>query len=51
MYGYADDPRIVAAFAARRAELVRQRALLSPALVKEGLSMLPPAGAKNAAAR
>jgi len=51
MYGYADDPRIVAAFAARRAELVRQRTLLSPALVKEGLSLLPPAGAKNAAVR
>jgi hypothetical protein len=43
MLGYADDPRIVAAFASRRAALVQQRAELPAALAKEGLSMLPPA--------
>jgi len=41
MLGYADDPRIAAAFAARRAALVQQHARLPAALAKEGLAMLP----------
>jgi len=43
MLGYADDPRIAAAFAARRAALVKQRSELPAALAKEGLSIMPPA--------
>jgi serine/threonine protein kinase/TolB-like protein/Flp pilus assembly protein TadD len=43
MWGYADDPRIAAAFAARRATLAQQHATLPAALAKEGLAMLPPA--------
>jgi len=42
MHGYADDPRIIAAFAARRAALAQQHAALPAALEKAGLSMRPP---------
>ena len=41
MLGYADDPRIAAAFAARRAALEQQHAALPAALAKEGLALLP----------
>jgi serine/threonine protein kinase/TolB-like protein/Flp pilus assembly protein TadD len=41
MLGYADDPRVVGAFAARRAALAQQHSGLPAALAKEGLSLLP----------
>jgi hypothetical protein len=39
--GFANDPRIIAAFAARRAALAQQHAALPAALAKEGISLLP----------
>jgi len=49
--GYAEDPRFIAAFAARRAALAQQSMALPAALAKEGLSLLPPDGVSDAAAR
>ena len=49
--GYAEDPRFIAAFAARRAALAQQSRALPAALAKEGLSLFPPDGGRDAASR
>ncbi len=44
MLGVADDPRVIAHFAAQRDQIAKMRAELPQALAKENLSSLPPKG-------
>jgi TolB-like protein/Flp pilus assembly protein TadD len=44
MLGIGDDPRIVAHFAAQRAQVAQMRTQVPAALAAEGLSLLPPVG-------
>ena len=44
MLGVADDPRVIAHFAAQREQIAKMRAELPQALAKENLSLLPPKG-------